>query len=249
MSQTPRKQPVQPWIPPQRPAVRGQLQAGTPAAGVVHVVHHHVHTATKRQVDAPLRAGWIFALVTGLLLGGGVALFVAGDRPHAEGLMVVGAIFGGIGYYLTLFLELVICVLAIVAMVRGAAARGILLLIGGPVLTVLLLLLGIGAGGLLRRGIVIEEKTASPAVEEAAAKPSAPADPVKSSLRVDEILADARKMLAVRDEATYAAAKNDAFAKAAYDPALTEAHREVVRTALNAIYAEADSKRKVKFPR
>lgn len=238
---------MQPWIPPQRPAGRGQLQAGTPAAGVVHVVHHHVHTATKRQVDAPLRAGWIFALVTGLLLGVGAGLALGkGASGAAE---VAGAIFFGLGYYLAFFVELVVIVMAIIVMARGAVGRGIFLLLGAPVMIVVMCALGGLVGYGLRRGIVIEEKAARPAVEEAAAKTPAPADPVKSSLRVDEILADARKMLAVRDEATYAAAKNDAFAKAAYDPALTEAHREVVRTALNAIYAEADSKRKVKFPR
>ncbi len=61
-----------------------------------------------------LRAGWIYAAVTG-------------------GLMAV-PVLNLIGLYLIWAGSTVILVLAIVAMVRGAVGRGIFLLIGAPVL-------------------------------------------------------------------------------------------------------------------
>lgn len=252
---TPPKKPVQPWIPQKVTRIpRQDSLAQVPGAQVVHVVHHHAGLAsqTRAQVNGPLRAGWIFALVTGGLLGVGAGM--AFGKGAAGGFEVMGMIFFGLGYYLAIFFDLVVSVLAIIAMARGAVGRGLFLLLGAP----LMMLIMAGAGGLigygLRHGILIEEKTVHSAGGKAAENPveePVEVDPLKSAVRVDEILAGARKMLAVRDEATYQAAKNDAYATAAHDPALTETHRETVRTALHSIYEESDSKRgkQPKFPR
>ena len=211
-------------------------------SAVVHVVHHHV--APKGHVDAPLRAGWIFALLTALLLGTGVALIAAGGSGGSGALTMAGLVFGGIGYYLALFAELVIVVLAIVAMVRGAAVRGILLLVGAPVMGFVVILAAFLVGGAMaKRTAGGPTAAALTQVEYPAPAAVKPVDPLKSAARVDAIMAEARKMLDVRNEALYRAAKTNAFAQAANDPGLTPQHRETLRTALRAVYAAAEAGR------
>ena len=109
---TPTRTPVRPWIP-QRKAPRSVVVVVRPKAPSPGPV---------------LRAGWLVAILSGILMGAAPAIGL---------IPLLGA------FYLILFLlpypaGIAILALSIVAMTRGAAARGLLLLLGGPAVAMIL---------------------------------------------------------------------------------------------------------------
>lgn len=132
MSTSPRK-PVQPWIPPQQPR-------GAPVRKVV------IRGASPNGV---LRAGWIYAGITGMCFGLG---------PWLPLLWLIG-------YYLIYAGTVVILALSIIAMARGAAGRGIVLLIGAPVLVASLMGAGVGVASLIDAQRKKQQQKAEPTMQ------------------------------------------------------------------------------------
>lgn len=215
MNGTP-KRPVQPWIPPQRP----------------RPVPQKVLVRTKAPSAAgPLRAGWIYTGVTAGLKA--VVLFLRGDIAFIIDLLLLYLIYAG---------AIVILVLSIIAMVRGAALKGMLLLVGAPV----------AVWGLSFLTVAVARQITKPSVAEHAKREqktstdqTRPAPAAAESLkRAQQILLDAQSMLRVRDDALFEAARNNAFAQAA-GANLLEEDREMVRRQLEAMFDGAARMRKL----
>lgn len=225
------KKPVQPWIPPRAPL---------PASVVTRVVRREAPSA-----NGVIKAGWWFCILCGLLLGGLATVMAVAMHAKNDALEMAGAVAMMGGYYVALVLwavgGIVHAVLCIVAMVRGAVARGLFLLLVGPLVAVALavgppLLVGL----LAEKGRIVIKEEASEPPKEIAVKPVA--DAASSALRVTEIIEDAEKLLKVRDEEVFQAARSEAFRRAAGADVLEE-HREPLRSRLRAMFAAAEIER------
>lgn len=149
----PLRKPPQPWIPERKPAPR-----------VVRV------QAVRPSPNGVLKAGWWLCIVSGLIVGGTFLAMM--QKP--QGWQTIGMI----GYYASILLygvgSLGFLALVVIAMVRGAVGRGLLLLFAGPVVYWVL------AVGLPLAYAVAADKREKQqkreAAEERASKAAAPAE-------------------------------------------------------------------------
>jgi hypothetical protein len=169
MNQNPRRQPVQPWIPPQKAAVR-TVYVERPAG----------------DGSKALRAGWVLngvALVITIGIVVVVALYADQQAKNgAETGVGVAAALGGVVLIQTLgwLMAAAIMTLIIVAMAQGSAIRG-LILFAGSIMNAVLCAAGLTAGPMLAAGWAQSRR-----LPHSAAQP-VPVEPVPLPVQMQDV--------------------------------------------------------------
>ena len=241
MNQNPRRQPVQPWIPPQKPQK---------AAVRTVYVERPAGDGSKA-----LRAGWVLngvALVITIGIVVVVALYADQQaKSGAETDVGVAAALGGVLLIQTLgwLMAAAIMILIIVAMAQGSAIRG-LILFAGSIMNAVLCAAGLTAGPMLAAGWAQSRRLPPSAAQPVHAEPETlpvlvrDIPEIESSLRRADLVRRAEAGAKIAHPETRAGLRRTLLEESSHG--LTEPDAAQVRDAVNRLFDASEAKWKAR---